>query len=175
MSEQINHAVARRLMTVLAATSVHAGTGAQLGAVDLPIQRERHTEWPTLYGTGLKGVLRDEVRRLKEPWPDPKIAAVFGPDTEKGERGSEQDRYAGALAISDARLLLFPVRTVGYAFAWITCPLAVARFARDAAHAGFLRLPAVPEQPTAAQGSGSGSLGPPGSPRVHRAVEGQEG
>jgi CRISPR-associated protein Cmr4 len=130
-------------MTILAETSVHAGTGSQLGAVDLPIQRERHTEWPTLYGTGIKGVLRDEVRRLKEPWSEGTIAAVFGPDTDKGERS------AGALAISDARLLLFPVRTVGYAFAWITCPLAIARFVRDAGHAGITGVPAILEQPTA--------------------------
>jgi CRISPR-associated protein Cmr4 len=141
--------VMRRILAMLSETSVHAGTGAQLGAVDLPIQRERHTEWPTIYGTGLKGVLRDEADRTV--WDKEKVAAVFGPETEKGEGGSERDRHAGALAISDARLLLFPVRTLGYPFAWITCPLAVARFRRDAAHAGIDNVPEISEQPTADQ------------------------
>lgn len=141
--------VIKRILAMLSETSVHAGTGTQLGAVDLPIQRERHTEWPTIFGTGLKGVLRDEAGRAG--WDEEKVAAVFGPETKKGEGESERDRHAGALAISDARLLLFPVRTVGYPFAWITCPLALARFRRDAAHAGTGGVPEVSEQPTADQ------------------------
>ncbi len=147
MRTQNGQVVERRILAMLAETSVHAGTGAQLGAVDLPIQRERHTEWPTVYGTGLKGVLRDEAGRAD--WGRDKMAAVFGPETDKAEGGSERDRHAGALAVSDARLLLFPVRTVGFPFAWITCPLALARFGRDAAQAGIGDMPEVSPQPTA--------------------------
>lgn len=146
MSETTKKVVERRLMALLAETSVHAGTGAQLGAVDLPIQRERHTEWPTIYGSGIKGVLRDEAARVE--WEPNKIAAVFGPDTEKREGASEAERHAGALAISDARLLLFPVRTVGYPFAWVTCPLALARLKRDAVHAELNDVPEVKDRPT---------------------------
>jgi CRISPR-associated protein Cmr4 len=130
----------KMLLAILAETSVHAGTGAQLGAVDLPIQRERHTEWPTIYGTGLKGVLRDEAHR-SAGWDDDVIKAIFGPDTEK-KGGKEADRHAGALAISDARMLLFPVRTIGSAFAWLTCPLALARLQRDAQAAG-IKIPSA--------------------------------
>jgi len=147
MRTQNGQVVERRILAMLAETSVHAGTGAQLGAVDLPIQRERHTEWPTVYGTGLKGVLRDEAGRAD--WSRDKMAAVFGPETDKAEGGAERDRHAGALAVSDARLLLFPVRTVEFPFAWITCPLALARFGRDAVQAGIRDMPEVSLQPTA--------------------------
>lgn len=144
----------RRLLALLAETAVHAGTGAQLGAVDLPVQRERHTEWPTIYGSGLKGVLRDHA---EAKWGEAgaETAALFGPPTEKpGQR--EADRYAGALAVSDARLLLFPVRTVGHAFAWVTCPLAIARLARDAKEAELSGLPAM----TASLDAESALVGP---------------
>ena len=33
-----------------------------MGVVDLPIQRERHTGWPVVSGSALKGVLRDACR-----------------------------------------------------------------------------------------------------------------
>lgn len=133
------------LLGLLAETAVHAGIGSQVGVVDLPIQRERHTGWPTIYGSGLKGVLRDEAGAAG--WTDQERLVAFGPEPDPG-RGGDEDRRAGALAISDARILAFPVRTAGLAFAWVTCPLALARIGRDAAHAG-LRPPAVTGGPTA--------------------------
>lgn len=33
-----------------------------LGTVDLPVQRERHTGWPTIPGSAPKGILRDRCR-----------------------------------------------------------------------------------------------------------------
>ncbi|MDR7491959.1 MAG: type III-B CRISPR module RAMP protein Cmr4 [Armatimonadota bacterium] len=146
MGTQTRSGTARGLLGLLAETAVHAGVGTQIGAVDLPIQRERHTGWPTIYGSGLKGVLRDEAR--KAGWQDEEIKAVFGPEPERpGEARESEERRAGVLAISDARILLFPVRTAGMAFAWITCPLALARLARDAEHAGLRELPSVPGTP----------------------------
>lgn len=153
MSNNDPYGTVRGLRSLLAETSVHAGTGAQLGAVNLPIQRERHTGWPTVYGSGLKGVFRDQARAAR--WADTEITAVFGPETSKPEQG-ETDRHSGALAISDARLLLFPVRTVGPAFAWVTCPLALARFTRDAMQAGVSNIPQFQEAPTEARAVVSG-------------------
>ena len=106
-----------------ALTSVHPGGGASLGVVDLPVQRERHTQWPMIAGSGLKGVLRDACRgpMCKGEW-----LAAFGPET------ANASDHAGALAFTDARLLAFPVRSLRGVFAWATCPAVLDRFRRDA-------------------------------------------
>ena len=40
-------------------TSLHAGSGSSLGVVDLPIQRERHTSFPKIESSSLKGAFRE--------------------------------------------------------------------------------------------------------------------
>src|SRR6266852_2708279 len=50
------------LLGLHAQTALHPGSGTALGAVDLPIQRERHTLWPNIAGSALKGILRDACR-----------------------------------------------------------------------------------------------------------------
>jgi len=40
-------------------TPLHAGSGQDLGVVDLPIQRERHTGFPKIEASGLKGSIRE--------------------------------------------------------------------------------------------------------------------
>ena len=47
----------------------------------------------------------------------------FGPE--------DGDLHAGALGFTDARLLLFPVRSMRGVFAYITCPQVIARLQRD--------------------------------------------
>jgi len=44
---------------IRAITPVHAGSGNDLGIVDLPIQREKHTGFPKIEGSTLKGSIRD--------------------------------------------------------------------------------------------------------------------
>lgn len=112
---------ANAVLGLLAETSIHAGTGQLLGAVDLPIEREAHTRWPCVYGSGVKGALRALAfhRGLKS------LDVVFGPDV------TSASEHAGALAVSDARLLLLPVRALDAAFRWVTCPAVLERFARD--------------------------------------------
>ena len=39
-------------------TPLHAGSGNDLGVIDLPIQRERHTSFPKIEGSSLKGAIR---------------------------------------------------------------------------------------------------------------------
>jgi CRISPR-associated protein Cmr4 len=107
-------------------TPLHAGSGTSLGIVDLPIQRERTTGYPMIQASGLKGCLRDVVS------DDPqKVEIVFGPDT---RRASD---HAGALSVGDARILLFPVRSLMGVFAWITSQNVLARFKREALMAGL--------------------------------------
>ena len=50
-----NRSTSGTLLSLHALTSVHWGAGTSLGAVDLPIQRERHTDWPNGAGSALKG------------------------------------------------------------------------------------------------------------------------
>ncbi len=124
------------LLFLHAQTSLHPGSGATVGAVDLPVQRERHTQWPVIPGSSLKGVLREACRRCvknppgDDPDADPWIEAMFGPSTR------EAAKHAGALAITDARILAFPVRSLRGVFAWVTAPGVVVRLNRDLALAG---------------------------------------
>jgi len=132
-------------------TPLHAGSGSSLGLVDLPIQRERTTGYPLVQASGLKGCLR-EAAEVSNGRNSDKVKAVFGPDTQ----GAAE--HAGALSVGDARLLLFPVRSLLGVFAWTTSQDVLARFAREARLAG-LALPWNPTGPS----QGSQALVAPGN------------
>ncbi len=113
-----------------ALTPVHSGTGqAAASDIDLPIAREKATNWPVIPATGLKGVLRDATSAVSRD-------TLFG----------TQDK-AGSLQIGDARLLCFPVRSWKGVFAYVTCPLALCRMHRDFTALGvpvpFANVPTV--------------------------------
>ena len=124
--------MATGIISMLAETAVHAGTGSDIGAVDLPHQRERATGIPTIHGSGIKGALRDAAGRCLS---NSIVVSLFGSAPPQAPGGAQLE--PGALAFSDARLLLFPCRTVGPIFAWVTSPYLLARFQRDAHSAGF--------------------------------------
>ena len=105
----------RMLLGLLAETFIHPGAGQTGGAIDLPVAREAATGYPFVAGSGMKGALRDAVRLDREDQ-----ARVFG----------TPDR-AGALLVSDARLLLLPLRSLSSSYRWATCPHLLERFARD--------------------------------------------
>jgi CRISPR-associated protein Cmr4 len=126
-----------RLLIVHARSPLHAGTGQATAAVDLPIARDRATGFPLLPGSSIKGALRGRARengKLSQDW-----TYTFGPETDNASE------HAGAVAISDARLLLLPVRSVAGTFAWVTSPYLLAGFTREAALAGFSNLLTVPK------------------------------
>src|SRR5215208_7026690 len=78
-----------RLTLIHAMSPLHAGTGQSVGAIDLPIARERPTGVPLLPGSSLKGALRalsKEVQITRD---------VFGPDT------AESSAHAGSVQFSD--------------------------------------------------------------------------
>src|ERR1017187_8070878 len=119
------------LLYLHAITSLHPGSGTALGVVDLPVQRERHTGWPVIPGSSIKGVLRDACNPRNGDtglWE-----AAFGPARIDSGSG---DAFAGALSLTDARLLAFPVRSLKGVFAWVTCPQAIHRWERDLTVAG---------------------------------------
>jgi len=99
---------------------VHMGSGTALGVVDNPIQRERHSQFPVFAGSGIKGALRHHLHSLGTA-DQAKLNAVFGPESHKNA-----ELHAGAISFTDAQLLAFPVRSGRQAYAYLTCPLALA-------------------------------------------------
>ena len=126
------------ILTFYAETPIHMGAGQSVSYVDLPVQRERHTSFPVLWSSGIKGVIRDMAMRYweseyrkhgKTPEEAHKLAkdkveTIFGP-----EDGSSD--FASCISITDAKILLYPVRSVKGVFAWITCPFVLKRFRED--------------------------------------------
>lgn len=124
------------LIFFYAETPLHAGSGTGLGAIDLPIQRERMSNLPVVQGSGIKGAMREQVGpRLPDNPRD--TEALFGPEPPKNESGMREkleatpDEFGGAMSVLDARLLLLPVRTVFGGWAWVTSPLILERLTRD--------------------------------------------
>lgn len=138
-------------------SSLHAGSGNDLGIVDLPIQREKHTSFPKIESSSLKGALREAFetndKSIKEKLisyfldsnPSEKkvlynydyyIHLLFGYDSDENNDEiknyfDDDTEFSGALGFSDARLLFFPVRSAKGVFAWITCPYVLKRFLED--------------------------------------------
>jgi CRISPR-associated protein Cmr4 len=113
-------------------SAVHAGSGSEIGIVDLPIQREKHTGFPKVESSSLKGAIRAAVTDTLEvsgqlQQQEKNIERVFGGTPKKD--GS--DGLAGAIALADARVLLFPVKSAKGVFAWITCPFVLNRFNQE--------------------------------------------
>lgn len=161
------------LLFIHAQTSLHPGSGTALGVVDLPVQRERHTQWPVIPGSALKGILRDACReKAKEHYQDefedkqenghikkvlkrtrrrvaneddPLLVAAFGPG-----KVDESSSHAGAISLTDARILAFPVRSLRGVFAWVTCRAVLERLGRDlqlGAQLAKQHLLALPSEP----------------------------
>ena len=121
-----------------AVTPCHAGSGSALGVVDLPIQRERHTNWPKIQASGVKGAFRANFDRYKNNLSDEekgkvneinKLAdSIFGT--------SEGTGYAGSSSFSDAKILAYPMRSDVSPFVWITCPAVLKRLQKDLSFTG---------------------------------------
>ncbi|HRJ53613.1 MAG TPA: type III-B CRISPR module RAMP protein Cmr4 [Candidatus Thiothrix moscowensis] len=124
------------ILGLLAQTSIHAGTGSNTGVIDLPIQREGHNGYPCIFGSSMKGALRT---RAEAESSSESVKAVFGPDTKNASD------HAGAIMVSDARLLLLPIRSLTSQFKWVTCPAVLQRFQRDAERFGMKLAFSAPE------------------------------
>ncbi|GBC78119.1 hypothetical protein HRbin08_01605 [bacterium HR08] len=132
------------LMFLYTETSLHAGSGTSLGVVDLPIQREKYTDFPVIQASGLKGAVREWFEfTFTDNGSKRKIELAFGPD----KIGSEESGFAAAVTFTDARILLFPVRSLKGVFAYCTSPTVLERFRRDAQIAGVPLNWTVPTPP----------------------------
>lgn len=119
------------MIGMLAETPIHSGAGRSSGFVDLPVARESITQYPVIVGSSMKGALKDKAR---EKWPDsvknangkkerklhPKVAKLFG-----------EQEGAGDMVVSDAKLILLPVRSLTGHYKWATCPYLLERLRRD--------------------------------------------
>lgn len=128
-----------KILTLFTRTPLHVGAGASVGAIDQPVIRERHTGFPIIPASSLKGSFADQ-------WNEGLVTEVTKDGTKKvrvnknGEIaeaawlfGSDNDKpaFAGSLIFSEARVLAFPIRSAKGSYAWITCPLMLQRAARD--------------------------------------------
>jgi len=67
-----------KLISLQALSFLHPGTGQNTGVVDLPIQREVHTEFPVYAASGFKGSLRDKA---EQEWgKGERVNCLFGAD-----------------------------------------------------------------------------------------------
>ncbi|MFN3407898.1 MAG: type III-B CRISPR module RAMP protein Cmr4 [Limisphaerales bacterium] len=135
----------KKLLYLFTRTPLHVGAGASVGAIDQPIIRERHTGFPVIPATSLKGTFADQwpltlrnakgdlVRLTTKKQGDKHVIDQTDPSDAAWLFGSDDANvsFAGALQFSEARLLAFPVRSAKGSFAWITCPLILRRAARD--------------------------------------------
>jgi CRISPR-associated protein Cmr4 len=136
-----------KILYLFTRTPLHVGAGASVGAIDQPVQRERHTGFPIIPASSLKGSFADQwpatnengkggkqrisAETMQENCKDITVlkqaddaAWLFGSD-------STDISFAGSLIFSEARMLAFPIRSAKGSFAWITCPLMLQRAARD--------------------------------------------
>ncbi len=119
------------ILGLLAETPIHPGAGRSVGVIDLPVAREKATDYPVIVGSSVKGALLETARQREMPAPDRE--RIFG-----------KQESAGALLVSDIRLLLLPVRSLDLPFRWITCPHLIERCVRDLVRAG--QAPDEPSQ-----------------------------
>jgi len=117
-------------------TPLHVGTGKGIGFVDVPIVREKITNWPYVPGSTIKGVMRDH---FTSKGTDEKIInAAFGIN-------KNENTNAGCLIMTDAHMVCFPVRSLYGTFAYVTSPIALERLRRDLEVTGYENIPQTPE------------------------------
>ncbi len=122
----------QHILYLFTRTPLHVGAGSSVGAVDMPVQRERHTGFPIIPGSSIKGVLADGESFL-DKGDDGKLQRsesghyLFGKEAGKDK---EDTGNAGALCFGEAQLLAFPVRSAKGCFAWLTSPLCLTRWQR---------------------------------------------
>lgn len=97
-----------------AVTNMHVGSGdSDLGVIDNKIQRDLVTGWPTIYGSSLKGALREhEESKSETEDKNQKIKNFFG--------GDGNDMASGSAKFLSANLLSIPGRSDKIAYYNVT-------------------------------------------------------
>lgn len=139
-----------KILYLFTRTPLHVGAGASVGAIDQPIQRDRHTAHPIIPGSSIKGVIRDAVT---QSGADPTaVDDAFGPEDSTSKKSDKVTR-AGNISFSEARVLAFPVRSAKGAFAYITCPFLLNHFKRLSSRTDLPEIDPIEDQSCLASGS----------------------
>lgn len=112
-----------RMYWLHAITPLHVGAGRGVGFIDMPIMRERVTNWPLVPGSAIKGVMRDHFTNNDI---DEKLI-----DVAFGKKVMDDSAIAGALVLTDAHIVCMPVRSLYGTFAYATSPIVLERLRRD--------------------------------------------
>ena len=115
------------LLTIYTRSPLHVGCGTSVDIVDMPVMRERITNFPVIPSSSLKGVLRQQARDVLGAETSTPVQVLFGEES----NDKDVERHAGAVVTGEGKLLAFPVRSLKGCFAWLTCPTALRRFQRD--------------------------------------------
>lgn len=113
----------KKTLLIYTETPLHIGCGKDIGAIDMPVARERISGQPIIPGSGLKGSLRHMVEFDLEK--KDLANEIFG--QESNEAGKT---IPGALIFSEGRIVTFPLRAPKGCFALATSPNCLQRFAR---------------------------------------------
>ncbi len=120
-------------------TPLHIGSGTTLDIIDLPVQRESHTDFPVMPSSSIKGVIRAEhglkkVNFSPDKFPENPEACPENVNQEKCKEFFNlfgHGEHEGDIIFTDGKILLFPVKSVKGVFVWITSPFVIERFKRD--------------------------------------------
>lgn len=124
-----------------ALSPLHVGTGRGVSYIDLPIMREKTTNWPLVPGSAVKGVIADHWGATKDAREKNREKQLsFG-------RAGDEHSNSGSLVFTDARLVCLPVRSFFGTFAWCTSIMALSRLKRDLENAGLTESFALPKSP----------------------------
>ena len=95
-------------------SSLHCGSGNDLGIIDLPIQREKHTSFPKVESSSLKGALREAFETLSDTGKSKildNLNSSLGTGTinmKDFEKGIDEDRKSTRLNSSHIPLSRMP-------------------------------------------------------------------
>jgi CRISPR-associated protein Cmr4 len=129
---------------IQAVSPLHVGAGRGVGYIDLPVVREKVTNWPYIPGSAVKGVTADHFRATEDARAqDSELSAAFGRANGKG--ATEAGATSGSLVFSDASIVCLPIRSFYGTFAWITSPMALRRLRAARKPETFPRHPASEE------------------------------
>ncbi|MEM3404681.1 MAG: type III-B CRISPR module RAMP protein Cmr4 [Nitrososphaeria archaeon] len=111
---------ASELVLIRSITNLHPGVGRTGEIIDLPVQKD-NLGFPIIYSSSIKGALKSTLWQLTGVDREC-VKALFGPEPEDGEK------FTSAVAILDAFVVAFPVRSLEGVYATATSPLLLKRF-----------------------------------------------